>query len=320
MAQYTILNQQEIDIIGAEFSIKNIDSFSILIGGSENTNYLLKSKSGSFVLTICEQKTAQRAIDLALLLEHLEKNQFKSSKIIRTSKNEPIRFWDQKPVMIKKFIDGIVHEKLTYHLLTIVGSELGKLHKIKAPEYLSKQTNFGKEQFSTVSKYASGSGFETWLNKKLESIAPYFSEKLPKALIHSDLFCNNIVIAKDEQSATIMDFEEAVYYYRVFDLGMTFIGACRDKKTIDTEKVKAFLKGYCSEIKLLTTEIDALKAFTIYAGTAMTFWRHLNFNYTEPTPALFDHYLELQIITDYMERQPSDYFHKIINSIGFATI
>ena len=320
MAQYTILNQQEIDLIGAEFSIKNIDSFSILSGGSENTNYLLKSKSGSFVLTICEQKTAQKARDLALLLEHLEKNQFNSSKIIRTLKNKPISFWDQKPVMIKKFIDGIVHEKLPYHLLTLAGSELGKLHKIKAPEYLSKKTNFGKEQFSTVRKYARGSSFETWLNKKIKSIAPYFSEKLPKALIHSDLFCNNIVIAKDKQSATIMDFEEAVYYYRVFDLGMTFIGACSNKKTIDTEKVKAFLKGYCSEIKLLTKEIDALKAFTIYAGTAMTFWRHLNFYYTEPTPALFDHYLELQIITDYMERQPTDYFHKIINSIGFVII
>ena len=75
MAQYTTLNQQEIDIIGAEFSIKNIDSFGILSGGSENTNYVLKTENGSFVLTICEQKTAQKARDLALLLEHLEKHQ-----------------------------------------------------------------------------------------------------------------------------------------------------------------------------------------------------------------------------------------------------
>ena len=320
MAQYTTLNQQEIDIIGAEFSIKNIDSFGILSGGSENTNYLLKTEKGSFVLTICEQKTAQKARDLALLLEHLEKHQFKSSKIIRTLKNEPISFWNQKPLMIKKFIDGTVHEELPHHLLALAGSELGRLHKIKAPEYLSKQTNFGKEQFSDIKKYAPDSDFETWLNGKLASVSPYFSENLPKALIHSDLFCNNIVIARDEQSATIMDFEEAVYYYRVFDLGMTFIGACRNKKTIDAEKVKAFLKGYCTEIKISTAEIDALQAFTIYAGIAMTFWRHLNFNYTEPTPALFDHYAGLQIITDDMESQPSDYFHKIIDSIGFATI
>jgi homoserine kinase type II len=145
--------------------------------------------------------------------------------------------------MIKKFLDGTVHEELPNHLLTLVGSELGKLHKIKAPKYLSKQTNFGAEQFSIVGKYAPGSVFETWLNKKLASVSPFFTENLPKVLIHSDLFCNNIVIAKDESTATIMDFEEAVYYYRAFDLGMTFIGACCNENTIDTEKVEAFLKG-----------------------------------------------------------------------------
>ncbi len=314
MAKYTNLNQEEIDIIGSEFSIKNIYSFSILSGGSENTNYLLKSEKGFYVLTICEQKTAQKARELALLLEHLEKHNFKSSKIIRTIKNEPISFWNQKPLMIKKFIDGTVYEKLPNYLLTLAGTELGKLHKIKAPNYLSKQTNFGEKQFSTVSKYAPGSAFETWLNKKLEFISPYFTGNLPKALIHSDLFCNNIIISKDYSFTTIMDFEEAVYYYRVFDLGMTFIGTCTNEKIIDREKLKAFLKGYTNEIQLSKAEVDALQAFTVYAGTAMTFWRHSNFNYKQPTPALSNHYLALQIITDYIENQTPDYFHKILKT------
>jgi len=317
MAQYTTLNQQKIDSIASEFLIKNIHSFSILNGGSENTNYLLKAESGNYVLTICEQKTAQKARELALLLEHLEKHQFESSKIIRTVKNEPISFWNQKPLMMKKFIEGSVYEELPSYLLELAGNELGKLHQIEAPDYLSKQANFGKEQFVNIRKYAADSPFEIWLNEKLKSVSPYFTKDLPKTLIHSDLFCNNVVIAKDEEFATIMDFEEAVYYYRIFDIGMTIIGACRDKEIIDIEKIKALLKGYTKEIYLSDLEIDALKSFTLYAGTAMTFWRHLNFNYTEPTSNLVDHYLELQIITDYVEALPSDYFHKIIEEITF---
>jgi homoserine kinase type II len=315
MAQYTTLNQQEIDLIGAEFSIKKIYSFSILSGGSENTNYLLKSEKGNYVLTICEQKTAQKARELALLLEHLENNQFESSKIIRTTKNEPISFWNKKPLMLKQFLEGTVYEELPNHLLELAGSELGKLHKIEAPEYLSKQANFGKEQFINIKKYAAGSAFETWLNEKLESVSPYFTKDLPKALIHSDLFCNNVVIAKDEQFATIMDFEEAVYYYRIFDIGMSIIGACRDQEAIDIKKVKALLKGYTKEIQLFPLEVDALKKFTVYAGAAMTFWRHLNFNYTEPTPGLFDHYKGLKVVTDYIRALPSDYFHKVIEEV-----
>jgi homoserine kinase type II len=319
MAQYTTLNQQEIEIIASEFSIKNIHSFNILNGGSENTNYILKTENDNYVLTICEQKTEQKARELALLLEHLEKHQFESSKIIRTVKKQPISFWNKKPLMIKKFLDGTVYEKLPNHLLELAGSELGKLHKIEAPKYLSKQANFGKEQFINVRKYAADSAFETWLNEKLKSVSPYLSKDLPKALIHSDLFSNNVVIAKDEQSATIMDFEEAVYYYRIFDIGMTIIGSCRDNKIIDNQKVKALLKGYIKENQFSTLEIEALKAFTIYAGAAMTFWRHLNFNYTEPTPELFNHYLELQTITNYIEALPLDYFHKIIASIDTTT-
>ncbi len=316
MAQYTTLNQQEIETIASEFSIKNIHSFSILSGGSENTNYLLKSEKGNYVLTICEQKTKQKTKELALLLEHLATHKFESSKIIRTIKNQPISFWGDKPLIVKKFIEGTVYKELPNHLLELAGSELGKLHKIKAPEYLSKQANFGKEQFVNVKKYAAGSVFEKWLHKKLESFLPYFTKDLPKALIHSDLFSNNVVITKDEQSVTIMDFEEAVYYYRVFDIGMTIIGACRDEEKIDLQKVRALLKGYTNEIQITTLEIDALKAFTTYAGTAMTFWRHLNFNYTEPTPDLFDHYKTLKVITDYIEALPTNYFSRIIEEIN----
>ena len=36
----------------------------------------------------------------------------------------------------------------------------------------------------------------------------------------------------DARRATIMDFEEASYYYRVFDIGMMFIGICCKEKNL----------------------------------------------------------------------------------------
>ena len=310
MAQYTTLTKNDIDIIAAEFPISTIESFSILSGGSENTNYVLNTLKDTYVLTICEQKTNQKATELALLLEHLEESNFESSKIIRNNNNESIGFWNGKPFMLKQFLDGTVYESMPLLLLELAGIQLGKLHNVKAPKYLSKQANFGKEQFINIKKYAANSEFETWLNKKMETISPYFDLDLPKTLIHSDLFSNNVVISKDEKSATIMDFEEAVYYYRVFDIGMAIIGACRNENNIDFNKVENLLKGYIKEISLTELEISSLQIFTIYAGTAMTFWRHLNFNYTEPTPALFNHYLGLKVITDALEAEPADCISK----------
>ena len=129
---------------------------------------------------------------------------------------------------------------------------------------------------------------------------------LPKAFIHSDLFWSNIIIQADGPAIFIMDFEEATYYYRVFDIGMTIIGICAEGKEINLEKAQHLLRGYQSETTLSSQELEALRAFTVYAGTAMTFWRHRNFNYVKPDPAMFDHYLGLKVLVDFMMEQDAD--------------
>jgi len=315
MAQYTSLTRHEIEAVSADFAINGINSIEVLSGGSENTNYLIEADNDKYVLTICEQKTEQEARELAHLLEHLAKHHFETSKIIRNTNNEPITLWEGRPIMIKKFIEGKVLKYLPHHLIELTGRELGKLHKIEAPEYLPNQVNYGKEQFVNVEKYAANSPFDSWLKEKIAYITPYLSVDLPKALIHSDLFSDNVIISEDEDSVMIMDFEESAYYYRIFDIGMMIIGICGEGKTVDFEKVSCILKGYCQEIQLLDIELNALQAFTVYAGVAMTFWRHLNFNYTKPDPRLSNHYLGLKSLADYVEEQPADCFLKLLKNI-----
>ena len=109
-----------------------------------------------------------------------------------------------------------------------------------------------------------------------------------------------------------MDFEDSTYYYRVFDLGMTIIGTCADGDTINLEKVKHFLNGYQAQAPLTSDEINALKAFTIYAGASMTYWRHQNFNYAKPDPKMYNHYLGLKVLVDYVFELDDDYFAKQI--------
>ncbi len=312
MAQYISLTMHEIEAILANFSINNISSFKVLSGGSENTNYLINAENDKYVLTICEQIPDKKARELAHLLEHLEKHDFETSKIIRNTNNEPVTHWNGKPIMIKKFIEGKILKDLPHHLIELIGRELGKLHKIEAPEYLPKQVGFGKEQFVNVEKYAANSLFDIWLKEKLDYVSSYFSSDLPKAFIHADVFYDNVIISEDESSVMIMDFEDSAYYYRVFDIGMMIIGICGEEKTVNLEKARYILKGYRREIQLLDIELNALQAFTVYAGAAMTFWRHLNFNYTKPDSKLSNHYLGLKVLTDYVMEQPTDCFLKLV--------
>ncbi len=110
--------------------------------------------------------------------------------------NDAISLWKGRPIIIKKFIEGGILKDLPFHLIELTGRELGKLHKIKAPEDLPLQLTFGKEQFVNVEKYASHSTFDVWLKKMLEYVSPFIFPDLPRAFIHADVFFNNVVIRR----------------------------------------------------------------------------------------------------------------------------
>ena len=161
MAQYTTLTKKDVETILIPYGVKQITSFKILSGGSENTNYQVQTNSEKLVVTICELKTEKNATELAQLLEHLAHNNFETSTLIRTQDRKLLTLWQGKPVMVKSFVEGTIIEHLPDHLITLIGSQLGKLHKVEAPKYLQNHANFGKQEFRNVKKYAANSLFDT---------------------------------------------------------------------------------------------------------------------------------------------------------------
>ena len=308
MSQYSVLNNAEIFEIIKKYGVETMDSFSLLSGGSENTNYLIYSKDQKFVLTICEQKSNEDAMNLANLLDYLAKHDFNTSEIIPNSSGDLVTNWMGKPMMLKVFLDGDIIEDLPNHILENIGIKMGELHRIVAPAYLPKVLSYGQEYFHEAGQYAPNSSFTKWLELIHEYIKPYFKENLPKALIHSDIFYSNVIVHQDSQSACIMDFEEAANYYRIFDIGMTIVGLCCDMGKVNLEKLGCLLKGYQQVIELRDNEKKSLQAFTVYAAAAMTFWRHRNYHHTNPDPEMFDHYLGLKVIADSAKSLPEEAF------------
>ena len=308
MENYTRLDEKEIATILAQYDIHNISSFELLSGGSENTNYLIKSENGNYVLCICEQKPKEKAIELAELLKYLRANSFKTSKVKKSTKDQSVIMWKGKPIMVKEFLEGKTEKDLSPHLLKLIGKELALLHQIKPPDYLPKKLTIGLEQYASVKLYAANSEFDIWLQKVKEYIEPYLKSNLATSIVHSDVFWDNVIISEDESSVTIMDFEEAVVFFRVFDIGMTIIGICGEGEVVNLKKAKYLIEGYQSEITLSVDELNSLKAFTFYAAASMTYWRHQNFNFVKPDPKMANHYLGLKILADYIMEQEDDCF------------
>ena len=157
--QYTTLNIAQIQEIADLYGLGEIIAYKVLSGGSENTNYLIESKTSHYVLTICEQKSMTEASHLASLLEHLAESGFQSSKIVRSINNESVCSLDGKPVLLRLFLEGKIEGNLSDHLLELIGIEMGKLHKIEVPDYIPQNLNYGREYFHEVTQYDKDSTF-----------------------------------------------------------------------------------------------------------------------------------------------------------------
>ncbi|MFK7908257.1 MAG: homoserine kinase [Chitinophagales bacterium] len=298
MAHYTKLNQETLaQLLQQEYGME-VDSYGVLSGGSQNTNYWVKTSNQTFVLTVCEQKILAQAEELAQLLAYLNANGFATSEVIPTIGGGLATVFEGKPILLKSFIEGSVEKDLSPELLVTLGQQLARLHQIPAPDYLPKSLSSGIEAFDEIKLYAPESEFYVWSKETRTYIEGFLEEDMPKALIHSDIFFNNIIIHPDGKQTTIMDFEEACHYYRVFDIGMMLVGSCSEGIHLNPLKTQSLLKGYQQISPLSSTEKKALQAFTVYGAAATALWRHQNFNYVHVIPEMKDHYRAMKDLAD----------------------
>ncbi|MEO0726487.1 MAG: phosphotransferase [Bacteroidota bacterium] len=308
MAQYSICTAADLQRTAKKYALGQVVLSSILEGGSQNTNYLLQTDKGKFVLSIIEQRRRKEVKNLVRLLRHLRKHNFVTSKVVASTSGKYVTKYVGKPIIIKKFIKGEIIQDFPPLLMERLGATLARLHKVPSPAYLPENLDFGMEHFSQVASYAPGSAFHHWLQEQTAYFQPFLSPDLPKAIVHGDVFDNNVIVKPRKGRVVIMDFEEAAHYYRAFDIGMTIIGVCLEGQEINIGKVHQLLTGYQSELALTVAERSSLQAFVVYAATAMSFWRHRQFNYLNPTPARFEHYQALQAVANYARTLPAGVF------------
>ena len=313
MTEITTLTTQQISTLLAPYGITDIKAVSLLSGGSENTNYKVLANEKYYVLTICEQKSLQQSQQLAALLDYLAANNFTSSILLKTLDNLTINQWGNKAILVKTYIEGTIKEDLSPALLHHLGIQLGHLHSLKAPDYLADYVNYGQQKFGLVKEYAADSEFYQWLLAIQNYIGTFATQNLTRALIHSDIFCDNVIVAADQKQATIMDFEEAAHYYRIFDIGMMLVGTCCTEQLFDLDKAGHVLAGYQQNTTLHTDEIKALQAFTVYAAAATAFWRHRNYHYINRDQNMLEHYRTMQRLAAQIKALQAENFIEQLN-------
>ncbi len=310
MAFYARLDRSAIDGLARRFGIDQITAFSPMDGGLENTSYCVETSAARYVLTLWDQKSLKQATDLAKLLVYMTDQGIRTSPVVVPPKEAIVLLHDEKPVMLKGYVDGDVTADLTGTHLVQLGEEMARLHKIPAPSYLPQQFPYGRSHFPEVTDSQLGHAYVEWLSEKNKYLQKRIPKQLPMALIHGDVFFDNVIVQGDQLMA-IIDFEEACHYWRCFDLGMAMVGACRDGKGISFEKAGRFIRGYEKETPLRSIERENLKTFAVYAAVATSFWRFRQYHLRRPEPGLYHKHVEMQILAETILDYPDLHFAEL---------
>jgi homoserine kinase type II len=279
-------------------------------GGSENTNYCIETNSGKYVLTLCDQKSLEHATNLASLLVYLTDHGIRTSRVVVPLEEPIVILHDEKPVMLKRHVDGDVTANLTGNVLVQLGEEMARLHEIPAPSYLPRSFPYGRSYFQEVIDSNLDHAYIDWLSEKNSYLQERIPQRLPMTLIHGDVFFDNMIVQGDQLLA-IIDFEESCHYYRSFDLGMVIVGACRDRQGISFQKARKFIRAYQNDMTVQSVERECLKAFAVYAAVATSFWRFRQYHVRRPEPRFYDKHVEMQTFADTISEYPESSFTEL---------
>ncbi len=296
MVAYTSLTPIDLATVERRFGLPPITSVEAFAEGQENSNYHLQAGERDYVLTVCETKTVAEAQTLAETLRHLEAHGFETTRVIPTVDGAMQADLNGRPLLLKSYLEGEVVDRLPLEAMAPVGRAMARLHQVPVPDFVPNQLSFGRQTFAHMrERFGRAHPFLDWLETVERFLEAHLPDELPRALIHADVFADNVILTPAD-GPVIMDFEEAANYARVLDLGMAFVGTCYPDGVRDDAARRELLSGYGSVVTLSDTEKDALDAATVYAAAGMASWRFWQFNVVQPHVGKQEHYRELQQI------------------------
>lgn len=310
MADYTKLTLKIVKELIAEYNLGEFKSMTPLDGGQANSSMKISTLTGTFTLSVCDEKNQDDILCLTRTLTYLEAQGFPCTRLIVTRNGSPFILHETKPVYIKEFLTGEVCRDLSWGMLIQVGNTMAKLHALALPPDLPEQFPYGLESFEELFGVGILHPYVNWLRQKKEFLLTAIDQTMARGFIHGDIFWDNLLFSNNTLVA-ILDFEEACAYYKLYDMGMAAVGCCAQNKKFSMDRVKQFVKGYEQVCPLTDPEKKQLKIFLEYAAVAASFWRFRQYNLRYPSPDKKNNYLELSCLADQIHSMEEQKFSDI---------
>ena len=264
MAVYTVLDRKRINSLVKDYGLGRLSTIQGIPAGSVNTHYYLESAKGKFILRIDEVKSAneaQREIDLLLFLRQ---HGFPCPRPIADKNDCYLNSYENKAVAIYRKLSGkdFSEANLNDDQIEKIGQTLAQLHTIGKDYDTPIRNRFSFDQVRSLYQNLRGriaghlKHILHVLDDELAHQDEYREEKLPKGMIHGDLFADNVLF-RGGKVVGLLDFEAACSGKFIYDLATAVNALCYHEERYHIERFNALLNGYQSERTLSLAEWDA---------------------------------------------------------------
>jgi homoserine kinase type II len=280
MAVYTEVFPEELAEFLVGYDLGELVACKGIAEGVENSNFVVETTRGQFILTLYEKRTAREDLPYFLnLMEHLAKHGVRCPVPVRDREGRTLRELSGRPAALVSFLAGYSFRRPKVEHCGQLGRALAGMHLASATFPMSRTNALSFDGW--VSLYAEimksygervdelAPGLSVEIERELEFLKSAWPSGLPTSVIHADLFPDNVFFL-DGKLSGLIDFYFACNDAQAYDLAICLNAWCFEPDhAFNVTKGRALLREYRAARPLEAREVELLPLLA--RGAALRF-------------------------------------------------
>ena len=276
MAVYTDVAAEDLAAFLAGYDIGELLSYKGIAEGVENSNFLVHTSRGYYILTLYEKRVAAKDLPFFLgLMEHLHARGITCPQPVQNRRGEVLGTVAGRPAAVITFLDGMWIRRPTPAHCAALGEALARLH-IAGLDFAGSRANaLSVEGWRPLYEHCRARanevqrGLEPFLAAELSHLEAAWPRTLTQGVIHADLFPDNVFFLGNRLSGLI-DFYFACTDALAYDVAVCLNAWCFETDhSYNVTKGRSLLQAYAKVRPLTDVERNVLPLLA--RGAALRF-------------------------------------------------
>jgi homoserine kinase type II len=276
VAVYTDVAAEDLAAFLADYEIGELLAYKGIAEGVENSNFLVHTSRGYFILTLYERRVAAADLPFFLaLMEHLHARGITCPQPVKNKRGAVLGRIAGRPAAVITFLDGMWIRRPTPSHCSALGAALANLH-LAGLDFGHRRANaLSVDGWRALYQHCAARADEVQrdlarsLAAELEYLEQAWPRDLPEGVIHADLFPDNVFFLGNKLSGLI-DFYFACTDALAYDVAICLNAWCFETDhSYNVTKGRSLLQAYAQVRPLSKAERNALPLLA--RGAALRF-------------------------------------------------